>query len=57
MVSLQRIATLLKQNNSDKDKDFLFNFWQWCEAFITNDSRHFDIQTSEMGPISSDVIP
>ena len=44
MVSLQCIAFPLFYN-SDKDKEFLFNFRQWREAFINTDTRRFKIQT------------
>ena len=49
MVSLQCITISLFYN-SDKDKEFLFNFRQQCEAFINTDMRCFKIQTSDMGP-------
>ena len=49
MVSLQRIAIPLFLN-SDKDKGFLFNFRQRHEALKNTDTRHFKIQTSNMGP-------
>ena len=49
MVSLQRIAIPVLKN-SDKDKEFLFNFRQRREAFTNTDTRRFKIQTSEMGP-------
>ena len=49
MVSLQRIAIPVLKN-SDKDKEFSFNFRQRREAFTNTDTRRFKIQTSEMGP-------
>ena len=49
MVSLQRIAITLFQN-SDKDKEFSFNFRQRREAFINTDTTRFKIQTTVMGP-------
>ena len=49
MVSLQRIAIPLFLN-SDKGKEFSFNFRQWRKAFINTDTRRFKIQTSDMGP-------
>ena len=48
MVSLQRIAIPVLKN-SDKDKEFSFNFRQRREAFTNTDTRRFKIQTSEMG--------
>ena len=48
MVSLQRIAIPLFYN-SDKDKEFSFNFRQRREALINTDTRRFKIQTSDMG--------
>ena len=51
MVSLQRIAIPVLKN-SDKDKEFSFNFRQRREAFTNTDTRRFKIQTSEMGPLS-----
>ena len=48
MVSLQRIAIPLFYN-SDKDKEFSFNFRQRREAYINTDTRRFKIQTSDMG--------
>ena len=48
MVSLQCITISLFYN-SDKDKEFLFNFRQQCEAFINTDMRCFKIQTRDMG--------
>ena len=47
MVSLYRITFPLSYN-SDKDKEFSFNFQQQCEAFINTDTRRFKIQTSNM---------
>ena len=49
MVSLQRIAFPLSYN-SDKDKEFLFNFRLWREALnaLNTDARRFKIQTSDM---------
>ena len=38
MVYLQHIAFPLFYN-SDKDKEFSFNFGQWREAFINTDTR------------------
>ena len=49
MVSLQCIAIPLFYN-SNKDKEFLFNFWQQREAFINTDMRSFKIQMSDMAP-------
>ena len=49
MVSLQRIAIPLFLN-SDKGKEFSFNFRQWRKAFINTDTRRFKIQTSDMVP-------
>ena len=48
MVSLQRIAIPLFYN-SDKDKEFSFNFRQRSEALINTDTKRFKIQTSDMG--------
>ena len=47
MVSLHRLTFPLFYN-SDKDKEFLFNFRQRREAFINTDMRRFKIQTSDM---------
>ena len=47
MVYLQHIAFPLFYN-SDKDKEFSFNFGQWREAFINTDRRRFKIRTSDM---------
>ena len=49
MVSLQRFAipSFLKSN---KDKEFLFNSRQQCEAFTNIDIRCFKIQMSDIGP-------
>ena len=49
MVSLHHITFPLFYN-SDKDKEFLFNFQQRREAFINTDTRRFKIQTSNMRP-------
>ena len=55
MVSLQRIAIPVLKN-SDKDKEFSFNFRQRREAFTNTDTRRFKIQTSEMGPPMSGAL-
>ena len=47
MDSLQRIAIPLFKN-SDKGKEFSFNFRQRREAFMNTDTRRFKIQTSDM---------
>ena len=47
MVSLHRFTFPLFYN-SDKDKEFLFNFRQRREVFINTDMRRFKIQTSDM---------
>ena len=49
MVSLKRIAIPLFLN-SDKGKEFSFNFRRWRKAFINTDTTRFKIQTSDMGP-------
>ena len=49
MVSLKRIAIPLFLN-SDKGKEFSFNFRRRRKAFIKTDTTRFKIQTSDMGP-------
>ena len=49
MVSLQHMAMPLFLN-SNMEKEFSFNFWQQCEAFINANMRRFKIRTSDMGP-------
>ena len=49
MVSFQHITIPLIFKFQQRQKIFI-QFWQQREVFINTDTRHFKIQTSDMGP-------